>query len=115
MVLHYRADDKKKFNATISLATQRDADLVSVGPQKLTLVSELGNGIRCQVQAVVTSQGGDQISGADHIALRAVDSFTVVIAIETNYLLDYGKRWRGDDPEIRISERLKKVRGQVIR
>ncbi len=110
MVLHYRADDKKKFNATISLATQHEADLVSVGPQNLTLVSKLGNGMRCQVRAAVASQGGDQISGAGHIALRAVDSFTVVIAIETNYLLDYGRRWRGDDPEVRITERLKKVR-----
>jgi alpha-L-fucosidase 2 len=109
MVLHYRTDDRKKFNATISLATQRDADSVSLGHQGLTLASELGNGVRCQAQAVVTSRGGEQISSADHIALHAVDSFTIVIAIETNYLLDYTKGWRGEAPEIRISERLKKV------
>ena len=112
MVLHYRADDRKKFNATISLATQRDADSVSLGHQGLTLASELGNGVRCQAQAVVTSRGGEQISSADHIALHAVDSFTIVIAIETNYLLDYTKGWRGEAPEIRISERLKKIKGK---
>ncbi len=112
MVLHYRADDRKKFNATISLATQRDADSVSLGHQGLTLTSELGNGVRCQAQAVVTSRGGEQISSADHIALHAVDSFTIVIAIETNYLLDYTKGWRGEAPEIRISERLNKIKGK---
>jgi len=109
MVLHYRADDRKKFDATISFATQRGADSVSLGQQQLILVSELGNGIRCQARGVVVSRGGEQISRADHIALHAVDSFTIVIAIETNYLLDYEKGWRGEDPEIRISERLKKV------
>ena len=112
MVLHYRADDRKKFNATISLATQRDADSVSLGHQGLTLASELGNGVRCQAQAVVTSRGGEQISSADHITLHAVDSFTIVIAIETNYLLDYTKGWRGEAPEIRISERLNKIKGK---
>src|SRR5262249_37733765 len=49
------------------------------------------------------------ISGAGHIALHAVDSFTVVIAIKTNYLLDYGKGWHGKDPEIKVSEQLKTV------
>ena len=115
MVLHYRADDRKKFNATISLATQRDADSVSLGHQGLTLTSELGNGVRCQAQAVVTSRGGEQISSADHIALHAVDSFTIVIAIETNYLLDYTKGWRGEAPENRDLRETKQDQGQVVR
>ncbi len=112
MVLHYRADDGKKFDSTISFATQHDADSISLGQQELILAGELGNGIRCHARAIVASHGGEQTSGANHIALRSVESLTIVIAIETNYLLDYGKGWRGEQPETKVSETLNKIKGK---
>jgi alpha-L-fucosidase 2 len=109
IVLHYRATDRKKFDATVSLATQRDADSAPVRQQDLTVTSELGNGIRCRARAIVASQAGKQTGEADHIALHAVQSFTIVIAIETNFLQDYKKAWRGEEPDLKVSDRLKKV------
>jgi len=112
MVLHYRADDGKKISATVSLAVQRGTDSASLGQEELILAAKLGNGIRCQARAVVASHGGEQIGRADHISLQDVDFFTILIAIETNYQLDYGKGWRGERPEIKVSERFKKVTGR---
>jgi alpha-L-fucosidase 2 len=109
IVLHYRATDQKKFDATVSLATQRDTDSASVSQRDLAVASELGNGIRCRARGIVTSQGGKQTGEADHIALQAVESLTIVIAIETNFLQDYTKAWHGEEPNSKASDRLKKV------
>jgi hypothetical protein len=110
MVLHYRAADKKKFSAMLSFATQRGPDAVAIEPQALTLTCELKNGMRCQAKAVVTAQGGTVSSKTGFIALEGVDSFTVVIAIETNYEIDFQKGWRGEQPETKIARRLDAVK-----
>ena len=109
IVLHYGATGQKRFDASVSLAIQRQNDSSSVSQRELTFSSELGNGIRCKARAVVTSQGGKPTGEADHIAFHAVESVTIVVAIETNFLEDYQKGWRGEDPDVRISDRLQKV------
>ena len=40
-----------------------------------------------------------------------MESLTIVIAIETNFLQDYKKAWRGEEPDLKISDRLKMVGG----
>jgi alpha-L-fucosidase 2 len=112
IILYYRAADRKTLHATLSIATQRDADSVSAEQQEITLTSELKNGMRCQAKALVLSRGGEQSSGAGHIALQAVDSFTVVIAVETNYSMDFRKGWRGEKPESKLAERLNKIKNR---
>jgi alpha-L-fucosidase 2 len=109
IVLHYRARDQKKFDATVSLATQGAADSVSMSRQDLNLSRELGNGIRARMRAVITSDAGRQTGEADHIALHGVTSLTIVVAIETNFLQDFRKGWRGEEPDARVSARLAKV------
>jgi alpha-L-fucosidase 2 len=112
MVLHYQAAEQKTFDATLSVARQRATDSVSVGAQEIRLASELKNGMRCRATAVIVSHGGEQTAAPGHMILKAVHSFMVVIAIETNYLMDDRKNWRGEEPEGKIAERLNKVRGQ---
>jgi alpha-L-fucosidase 2 len=111
IVLHYRGKDQKKFDATVSLATQGEADSVSAGQQDLNLTRELGNGMRARMRAVVSSQAGKQTGETDHIALHGVESLTIVVAIETNFLQNFQKGWRGEEPIAKMSARLAKVSG----
>jgi alpha-L-fucosidase 2 len=111
IVLRYRAQDRQKFDATVSIATQGKTDTVSASQQELNLSRALGNGMRASMRAVISSDAGKQTGEADHIALHGVTSLTIVVAIETNFLQDFQKNWRGEEPVAKLSARLAKVSG----
>ena len=82
---------------TVSLATQRPTDSISVRQQELTRRRRTGQWNSLPGRGLSSPVGQEsKLSEADHIALPGVDSFTIVIAIETNFLQDYKKAWRGE-------------------
>ena len=110
MVLHYKADKPSGLNGKILFSTQRESDGVFVEGNTLRLVCPLKNGMKCVAQAIVRFQGGTLKEGEKHLSLEGADSCTILLAIETNYEMDFSKGFRGESPESRIDRRLDKVK-----
>lgn len=111
MVLHYRADRPGGLTAGLSFALQRIQDRISVGQQSLTLTSHLANGMNCEAKATVVHYGGTLETGPESLRLAGADSCTVILAIETNYEMDFRKGWRGEEPAAKIAQRMERIRG----
>ena len=109
MVLNYKADEGE-LNGKILFATQREKDSVSVEGNTLRLVCPLKNGMKCVAQAIVLPQGGMLKERENHLSLEGAESCTILLAIETNYEMNFQKGFRGESPESRIAQRLDKVK-----
>ena len=109
MVLNYKADEGE-LSGKILFATQREKDSVSVEGNTLRLVCPLKNGMKCVAQAIVLPQGGMLKERENHLSLEGAESCTILLAIETNYEMDFQKGFRGESPESRIAQRLDKVK-----
>lgn len=107
MVLHYAADRPEGLSATLLYVPQRKEDLCSVEENTLVFQSTLANGIACEARVVVHPTGGTLRQEGSSIVLEGADSCTLIVAIETNYLMDATKNFRGDAPQTRIAQRLK--------
>ena len=114
MVLHYKADKPSGLNGKILFATQRDTDEVSVQGDVLRLVCPLPNGMRCMVQASVRHDGGVLKEADKHLLLEGAESCTILLAIETNYEMDFSKGFRGEHPESRIARRMENIKGRSL-
>ena len=111
MVLNYQADQPSGLDGKILFATQRETDSVFVEDNVLRLVCPLANGMRCVVRASVLPHGGTLEKGEKHLSLEGADSCTILLAIETNYEMDFQKGFRGESPESKIAQRVSQVEG----
>ena len=109
MVIHYQAEQAGQLNGKILFATQRPNDRVEVTPLTLKLECPLANGMKSIAQVTLRHQGGTIIEYEDHIDLVGADSFTLLVAIETNYEMNFDQQFRGKEPELRIAERMKTI------
>ena len=109
MVLNYQAE-KGNLNGKILFATQRENDYIFVEGNTLRLVCPLKNGMKCVAQAIVRPQGGTLKEGDKYLSLEGAESCTILLAIETNYAMDFQSGFRGESPEGKIAQRLDKVK-----
>lgn len=111
MVIHYRADRPQGLSARLLFVTQRDEDTVSAcqATRRLTLQSRLRNGMECMAVADIRVHGGTLTPGEGFFTVDNADSLTIVTAIETNYVMDHARRFRGESPEIKTEARLRAV------
>ena len=70
----------------------------------------LKNGMKCVAQAIVRPQGGTLKEGDKYLSLEGAESCTILLAIETNYAMDFQSGFRGESPEGKIAQRLDKVK-----
>ena len=110
LVLHYQAEQAGKLNGKILFATQRPNDRVQVTPQTIQVECPLANGMKSIAQAHIRHEGGTVVAHENHLELKGADSFTLVVAIETNYALDFDQHFRGKEAGLRIAERMEAVR-----
>lgn len=111
LVIRYEANGKEKINASIGMATQRQEDLVSVSKNRIELKSQLVNGMLCKTRVTIAHEGGDLKTSDNRLLLRNVKACTLLVAIETNYVMDYAQDWAGKDPEQCINQRMDAVQG----
>ena len=111
MVLNYQSDQPSGLDGKILFATQRETDSVFVEDNVLRLVCPLANGMRCVARASVLPHGGTLKKGEKHLSLEGADSCTILLAIETNYEMDFQKGFRGESAESKIAQRISQVEG----
>lgn len=106
VVLHYAADRPRGLNLQLSYATQRPTDSVAVQNDRLTLTSTLANGMSLRAEARIEVFGGVATAAPRCITVASADSMVVRLAVETNYVMDYRRGWRGSAPDQRTAQRL---------
>lgn len=109
MVMHYTVDQPGALNATFVYVPQRTEDDLSVEGESLVFRRTLGNGICCEARAVIRPIGGQLRQEGETLVLEGADACTVIVAIETNYLMDATKDFRGEAPQVRLKQRLEAV------
>ena len=109
IVLHYKSEQSSGLTGKILFAIQRETDSVFVENNGLRLLCPLPNGMRCVAQATIRHHGGTLTEGKEHLWLEGADSCTILLAIATNYEMDFQKGFQGEQPENRIARNLEKV------
>ena len=110
MVLHYTTDQPGKLNADLSFAKQRKHDVVSGNQATLTLSCLLANGMQAEAKVTCYPYGGSIQNQGEAIQIKQCDSCTILIAIETNYQMDFAANWRGENPQTRIHKRMEAIK-----
>ena len=109
MVMTCTASKPGSISATFSLKGHHDGT-VSAKNNTLTLSGKLKNGLDYAGQAVITAQGGKLSVEGDSLKLEKADSFVVTIALETDYVMDFKKGWKGTVSALeKATKRLAKV------
>lgn len=80
---------------------------ISVSSNALTLNGTLVNGLKYAAQAKVIAQGGKTETEADHIAVTGCDSVLILLAADTNYVMDLSKKWMEGEAMSRVEAQLK--------
>ena len=110
MVLNYKAESASGLSGKILFAIQRESDRIFVDGNTIRLECPIANGMKCVAQATVSHHGGTLVAEEKHLSLEGAEACTIILAIETNYEMDFQKGFRGESPESRIAQRMDKVK-----
>lgn len=94
LVLNYKASKPGQFSADFSVNSQLGADISAKG-SVITWKGMLKNGMNYEGRVLIRPKGGTLSASGDKISVKNADSCMVVIAMETDYLMDYKKRLEG--------------------
>jgi len=72
----------------------------------LTFAGKLSNGLKYETRLVALHDGGVMRSGEGKLELTGCHSVTLIVAAGTDYAMDYGRHYRGEDPLAAIEQRL---------
>jgi len=123
LVFHFTASKKGAYSATVNLSdahkaqiTAKDNRITSRGNLDSYLyhsdvtkqgVTDYALDLDYEAGLQVLHQGGSlRVEGAT-LVLDSVDSFTILLAAGTNFVLDRRRAWIGEDPHKRIDAQLK--------
>lgn len=110
MVLNYKAESASGLSGKILFAIQRESDRIFVEGNTIRLECPIANGMKCVAQATVRHHGGTLVAEEKHLSLEGAEVCTIILAIETNYEMDFQKGFRGESPESKIAQRMDKVK-----
>jgi alpha-L-fucosidase 2 len=119
MVFRFTAADKGAYTATVSLTDMHGAKIEASGG-RITASGSLadykyrkeqtgdpyGVVLDYEAQVLVLHEGGTASVEGNQIKLDRVDAFTLLVCADTDYVNRRDKRWKGDRPHERISQKL---------
>ena len=105
MVLRFTADRPGAHSLGIRLSDAHNAKTSASG-SSIVASGGLNNGLQYGVRVRVVHEGGECVAEGGALRLTHADSFTVLVAADTNYLADHSKRWRGPGPLPRIKAQI---------
>ena len=104
-VMRLTADAPGRYSGTISLEDAHEAKSVAEG-SRLTAAGALDNGEQYESQLRVFAEGGEVKPEDGALRFTNCDSLLLVLAAETDYVMDPARKWKGDPPHRRVSERV---------
>ncbi len=106
MVMHISANRKGSCTGAIRMTDMHNGNIVAAD-QKLSVRGVLDNGLVYEAGLVVLNEGGAVKISGNNLLFENTNSITIILAAGTNYIPDYSKGWRGEDPHRIIEQQLK--------
>lgn len=113
-VLHLSADHPASLTAAVDLLDPRPGNTATSDGNRITLKGTLPNGRKYETQIAVLSKGGKVASENGHLTFAACDEVTLLIAAGTDYVMDFDKHYKGDDPHARLTAQLDAAAPQTV-
>jgi len=106
MVMRITADKKGSCSGTIRMTDMHNGK-IAVADHKLTVTGTLENGLLYEAGLIVLNDGGVVSTKVNSLQFEKTNSITLILAAATNYLPDYSKGWRGENPQRIVEQHLK--------
>jgi alpha-L-fucosidase 2 len=102
LVSRMTASAKGGYSGRIRLAGAH-GEKTSAQSNRLTFAGTLANGMEYEAQVLVTVEHGTIEPEGDTLAFSKCDSLTVILAAGTSYVMDYGRKWKGEHPHALVT------------
>jgi alpha-L-fucosidase 2 len=103
LVFHFTANKPGSYTGSIELNDSRETVTVA-SDGRLRLRGALVNGLRYEAQLVVLNEGGGVRANGSALEFTNCDSLTLLVAMGTDYVMDYDRHYHGDDPHARVTD-----------
>jgi len=112
-VTRLTADTPGRYTGTIVLEDAHKAPTIADGTKAiLTATGALDNGMLFESQLRVFADGGEVTPKDGALVFRNCNALLLVLATDTNYVMDPAKGWKGEPPHQRVSQRINAMRAQ---
>jgi alpha-L-fucosidase 2 len=102
MVIRLTAGEPGKYSGNIELNDSRDT-ITSAGGNRLRIAGTLINGLKYEAQLLAINDGGTVQASGSMLEFKDCNSLTLIVAMGTDYVMDYMKHYHGDDPQARVT------------
>jgi alpha-L-fucosidase 2 len=105
MVVRLTASKPAAYTGTITL-TDAHPGQVAAQNSHITEWGALNNGLKYEMQLLVLNDGGTARADGGTVAFKGCNSVTLLFAAGTDYVMDYHRNWRGEDPHGAVTARI---------
>ncbi|SDP77537.1 alpha-L-fucosidase 2 [Mucilaginibacter sp. OK268] len=118
MVLHFGADKKGVYSATIKLKDAHNS-VVTANGTTLQITGKLDNGLAYDGEVTIKTEGGSTHvesdgKGGSQLVISKADGFTLLLATATDYSNQREQHWRGEAPGIKVKQALAATLGKTF-
>jgi len=106
MVIRISGSQKGSCSGAIRMTDMHNGKIAIAG-QKITVNGTLDNGLVYEAGVAVSNDGGVVNVSENSLKFDKTNSITLILAAGTNYLPDYSKGWRGENPYRMIEKHIK--------
>lgn len=114
IVVRLTADKAGAYTGTLDL-TDMHGGKIAIEGGLITGRGALANGLQYEAQLRLLPEGGSVQVADGKIAFAHCNSLTLLLACGTNYVMDYRKGWRGEDPHVAVSMQIQKASAKSYR
>jgi alpha-L-fucosidase 2 len=106
-----RADQPGKITGTVALTgAHPDEDRFDLLDDRiLRLRGTFANGLRYEARAAIVAEGGKLRAAEGKLHVDGCDALTVLLAADTNYVMDRAAGWMRGDPADKVAPRLERA------
>jgi alpha-L-fucosidase 2 len=105
MAMRFSADKPAALNGTVMLMGTH-AEKTQSDDKSLTFSGSLSNGLKYETKLIAIPDGGSIRAGEGKLEFTGCNSITLLVAAGTDYVMDYDRHYRGDDPHAAIERQL---------
>lgn len=112
MVLQFSADRPGACSGVVRLQGAHRETTAASG-NTLRFAGTLDNGLKYETRLAALNEGGSVKAEGGTLAFNGCDRLTLLIAAGTNYVADYARKYRGEDPGPVVEKRLAAASGKT--
>ena len=105
MVLRLSANKTNRLTGKLKVTVMHNA-IISGESRKISVVGVLNNGLQYEAGILILNDGGVVKVENSNIVFEGANEITILLAAGTNYIPDYHKMWRGENPHQRVESQL---------